>query len=232
MATLENEEVIKAANVCGNFISQTREAMDGFTYNSDAPRDQLVRTLFTSSIDHSLSIAFLLSQGFASYGYSAMALFRPQLEAFARGVFFATPAETPDTDVDRFILKDELPGRPGNNGKLRPINLSELIDVTRQQLATFAGPDAPDINEAFRYVLKEFNGVVHGGGTVMKMYEKRDSRRIFLPHFEDLFNLLKHSAALTLLAMHFNLVRVCRVSEIGMSEAWHEARASFLALQA
>ncbi|HWX64931.1 MAG TPA: hypothetical protein VNZ27_00755 [Rhodanobacter sp.] len=228
---MNSNEMVVAARICHRFTALTRASMDHLGCRVETLRSTIARPLLASSVDHALSLTHLLSQNDPANAYSAVALFRLQLDAMGRGVFFALPAHSSDEEVERFSSSSKMPKRQQPNGGINHITLAQLLDVARTELKALVGEEIQNrIDQTFRYALDHFNGFVHGGNSVKSAYKEINGRYIFLPDFSVLRSLAMHCAALALTAHAINLVHLCGADRIPISKEWEEARSAYIGL--
>jgi hypothetical protein len=218
---VNSDELVRVAQVCGRFVEESRTLVDRLDYVLQGPRADLCRKMLTASIDHSVSIAFLMRAGQPAFAHSAIALCRVQFDTFVRGVFFALPAHSTDKEVDRFLKSDKLPGRPSRRDS--PISLSQLAEIARGELENMsreAGIQGVSFENAYQSSVKAFHGFVHGGKIISEIYAKNGDGIIFLPNFSMLIEIVRQSAAITFMAMTCLIVRVSGASTVPIDEAW------------
>jgi hypothetical protein len=194
MGSMEMAAIAAAANQIARDI---RTAIDKFAPKVLSTRQRLARALLTSSIEQSIALTQLLARNDPYCAYPALTLFRPQLEALARGVFFAIPASSSDEEVASFLAADKMPKRqPEDGGKRRAQTLRELLDSTREVLRQFLPPNlAARVDYAYTYDLNLYNVIVHGGAKVDMAYRLSGDRLLFAPEFYQLMNIARHSMA-------------------------------------
>lgn len=156
--------------VAQRLAKEYQHAFATLPYPEPTPRLRLSLTLFAVSIGHAYTIATMLHTHPGDHGASALALFRPQVEALLRGILFATPGEATDADVERFLAKDVMPMR--SEGKQpRPITLAQMAAITtryferRQHL-----PDPAGIERMIVQAAKALNGFTHGGRQMVGLH--------------------------------------------------------------
>ncbi|MDA3913280.1 hypothetical protein [Oleiagrimonas sp.] len=194
---MNSKEMAEIAIAANRISRDIRVAIDKFAPEKLTARQRLARGLLTSSIEQSIALTDLLAKDDPYIAYPALTLFRPQLEALARGVFFSTSDISTDEEVKQFIYTDKMPKRPPpDGGTQRRQYLSELLDSTRGVLKLFLPPDlVTRVDEIYTYNLDLYNAFVHGGYTVQLGYENIQSNYIFSPHFYRLMNIARHSLA-------------------------------------
>ena len=197
-AGMMNSSDMAAIAAAANRVARdVRVASDKFAPKELSTRQRLARALLTSSIEQAVALTKLLSLNDPYCAYPALTLFRPQLEALARGVFFALPEASSDDEVDSFLESDRMPKRqPADGGKPRTQYLSELLDSTRGVLRQFLPPELAElVDYAYTYDLDMYNGIVHGGSNVDIAYRLSGERLLFAPEFYQLMNIARHSMA-------------------------------------
>lgn len=178
-----------------------RATLDRFAPATVTRRQSLARALLTSSVDHAISLTSLLSKRDPSCAYSAVTLFRPQLEALARGVLFGRKDKSTDADVERFLEKEKLPKREQADGTRREPYLRELLTDTREVLRAFLPPHLQEGAEvSFTYALNDYQGFIHAGKSVHLAYRQSDCGYVFMPNFVQLTSVAQHSVAMAHLA--------------------------------
>ncbi len=199
---MNSKEMAAIAGAANAVVRDIRMAVDKVAPQALSPRQRLVRGLLTGSVETALALTHLLAQNDPFLAYPAMALFRPQLEAMARGVFFAVPSASTDDDVLEFLKTDRMPKKPDpDGGDPRRQHLNELLKGTQSVLKKFLPPSlAPMVDEIYSYNLDHFHGFVHGGAKVGEGYEQRGEWLLFSPDFFQLMNIARHSVALAMLA--------------------------------
>lgn len=190
------------ARVAEPLVRDVRDAIGGVHKGELGFRLSLVRALLTSSIDHSVAIATLLARNDRMTAYSAITLFRPQLEALARGVFFLRKDKSTDEQVEYFLANDELPevSQPDGKKPRRP-HMGELLAGAREVLRAFLPPHLQEsVDSSFGYALNVFHGFVHGGAKVAIAYRERNDQYEFLPDFRQVTLVAQHSLAMAYFA--------------------------------
>jgi len=231
---MDSSEMAHAAKVCLHMLGWIRQGFNETGTDNATDRVGIARPLLASSIDHGIALTKLLSLDRPYFAYPAVALFRPQLEALGRGVFFAFPEFSEEREVARFICKDEMPKRAQDDGSIRTITLSQLLALSREVTAQLLPEHRrAHMEEAFTYGLKEYNGFIHGGGKVTVAYRQEESAFFFQPNFEELYKLAKHAVALATTAEAVNSLFVCRGPSLSRSDPGRQqAKEAFLALTA
>lgn len=196
-AVMNSKDMAAIAEAANQIARDIRTAIDMFAPKELTMRQRLARALLTSSIEQSIALTQLLARNDPYCAYPALTLFRPQLEALARGVFFAIPATSSDEEVASFLATDKMPKRrPADGGKLRAQYLSELLDSTRGVLRQFLPPElAAQVDFAYTYNLDLYNAIVHGGSKVDMAYHISGDHLLFAPDFYQLMNIARHSMA-------------------------------------
>lgn len=196
-AVMNSRDMAAIAAAANQVARDIRAAIDKFAPRELSTRQRLARALLTSSIEQSVALTQLLASNDPYCAYPALALFRPQLEALARGVFFAIPDASSDEEVAHFLATDKMPKRqPSDGSKPRAQYLSELLDSTRGVLRQFLPPDLAVLADyAYTYDLGLYNAIVHGGATVNEAYHPSGDRFLFAPEFYQLMNIARHSMA-------------------------------------
>ncbi|MGN6237033.1 DUF6988 family protein [Dyella sp.] len=165
-------------------------------YKEPTPRLRLSLTLFAVSIAHAYTIATVLHAHPGDHGASALALFRPQIEALLRGILFATPEESTDADVERFLADDVMPVR-GEGKQRRPITLAQMASITtryfekRQHL-----PDPAGIERMIVQAAKALNGFTHGGRQMVGLHARKPNLVEFVLSEQQADWLLRNSSTL------------------------------------
>lgn len=229
-AMMNSLDMAAIADTANQIARDIRTTIDTFAPKELSRRQRLARALLTSSIEQSIALTQLLARNDPYCAYPALTLFRPQLEALARGVFFAIPAASTDEEVDSFLATDRMPKRqPTDGSKPRVQYLGELLDSTRGVLRQFLPPDLADkVDFAFTYDLDLYNAIVHGGSKVDMAYQLSGDRLKFAPEFYQLMNIARHSMAQAhfaegvLSAIVYRLARPTDVGSkrIGLIEAY------------
>lgn len=199
---VDNVEMHEIALASGSMAELLRQSLNDARVQAPTPRQRVAQALLAAGVDHAVSLNLLLSRPSPSAAFSAVGLFRLQLDALARGIFFARPEFSSDEEVTDFMLNDRMPSVRPPNEKKRQIRLDELIARLRDFVATVS----PDLANAglhlrFSYALDAFNGFVHGGRDVVKSYEEHSKfGLIFSPDFNTLANISLHATTLSLIA--------------------------------
>jgi len=186
----------------GRLAELLRQSLNDARVSSPTPRQRVAQALLAAGVDHAVSLNLLLSRPSPSAAFSAVGLFRLQLDALARGIFFADSEFSSDEEVTDFILNDRMPLVKPPNQKKRQIRLDELI----ARLRDFVSKVAPDLaNQSlhlrFSYALDAFNGFVHGGRDVVESYQEHPKfGLVFHPDFNVLANISLHATTLSLIA--------------------------------
>lgn len=196
-AVMNSADMATIAAAANRIARDIRTAIDKFAPNELSTRQRLARALLTSSIEQAIALTQLLALNDPYCAYPALTLFRPQLEALARGVFFAIPDASSDEEIASFLATDKMPKRqPSDGGKPRTQYLSELLDSTRGVLRQFLPPDlAALVDYAYTYDLDLYNAIVHGGSKVDMAFVPSGDRLLFAPEFYQLMNIARHSMA-------------------------------------
>lgn len=186
----------------GTLAELLRESLNEGRVQAPTSRQRVAQALLAASVDHAVSLNLLLSRPSPSAAFSAVGLFRLQLDALTRGIFFARPEFSSDEQVEDFMLNDRMPLVKPSNERKRQIRLDELVARLREFIATVS----PDLAKAglhhrFSYALDAFNGFVHGGRDVVESYQEHSKfGLIFHPDFKTLANISLHATTLSLIA--------------------------------
>ena len=190
------------AKASARLAQVVRDSINHFRVLTPSDRQRVSQALLAASVDHAASLTHLLSIPSPSAAFSGVGLFRLQLDALARGIYFARSETSSDEDLANFLENDRMPQVATERGKKRSIHLKELIDGVREFIAVKA-PDlaAAGLVSRFTYGLGQFNGYVHGGNEVVKAYQEHERHGlIFMPDFKSLANVCLHAATLSLFA--------------------------------
>lgn len=175
----------------GRLAELLRQSLNDARVEAPTPRQRVAQALLAAGVDHAVSLNLLLSRPSPSAAFSAVGLFRLQLDALSRGIFFARPEFSSDEEVADFMLNDRMPLVKPLNQKKRQIRLDELIARLRDFVATVS-PDlaSEGLHLRFSYALDAFNGFVHGGKDVVESYQEHSKfGLIFHPDFNTLANI-------------------------------------------
>lgn len=199
---MDNVELHRLAHACGTLAEIVRQSINDFRVRQPTDRQRTAQALLAAGADHGVSLNILLSRPSPSAVFSGAALFRMQLDAVSRGVFFASPKYSTDGNVEDFLTNDRMPLVKEPGKRPRQIRLEELIEKMRDFLAASQPALAEaGLHERFRYGLETFNGLVHGGSEVVHAYQEHERfGLIFHPDFSALANVALHSATLCLVA--------------------------------
>lgn len=159
------------------WIKERTSLTDGITFET-TNRLQVAVALLHLSLEHQTGIHSLVNLGVIG---SAFALFRPQLEAYVRGVWYHRCAT--DAQVASFIGGEQPP----------------KIDVLIEEIEKLEAFDEKRLSEAKRQLWPNLNDFTHGGTTQVKARYTADE---ITPNYrvEHIANLLTASASLSLLA--------------------------------
>jgi hypothetical protein len=159
------------------WMKERTSLTDGITFET-SNRLRVAVCLLHLSLEHQTGIHSLVNVGVIG---SAFALFRPQLEAYVRGVWYYHCAK--DAQVSSFI-----------EGKQPP-----KIDVLIQEIEKLETFDEKRLSDMKRQIWTNLNDFTHGGITQVKARCTVDE---VLPRYkeEHIANLLTASASLSLLA--------------------------------
>ena len=203
----------------GRLAELLRQSLNDARVPTPTPRQRVAQALLAASADHAVSLNLLLSRPSPSAAFSAVGLFRLQLDALARGIYFARPEVSSDKEVEDFMLNDRMPLVKPPNERKRQIRLDELIARLREFIATVS----PDLAKAglhlrFSYALEAFNGFVHGGRDVVESYQEHSKfGLIFHPDFKTLANISLHATTLSLIAELTQLFVVAGLKTVSFS---------------
>lgn len=192
--------VQKKANAVSGLLLETRRVIGVFNYPKETERLRLALSLMTASCDHGRALARLVEQDPYELGISAFALFRPQLESFLRGSYFASPASAPDKVVKNFLAKDKMPEIVGANGKRTTITLQQLADIAGRRFSKTVPTDWNKLPGLVAYAGKQLHGLVHGGNIVVQLYKDGTSVG-FCPSEDSFTDLLKNCTVIAQLVL-------------------------------
>lgn len=151
-------------------VERLRLFVSSMAFNEPTPRRKLATTLLMASMEHAEAVAFLMEHGPRYYGMPAIALLRPQMECFLRGVFFHSSAAS-EQEVRDFMQHDRLPKRPDSNGKMHPISLNEMEAIACQEFTSISTQlSGNPIPQLFSFRPQELHGLVHGGVDLVVRY--------------------------------------------------------------
>lgn len=151
-------------------VERLRLFVSSMSFNEPTPRRQLATTLLMASMEHAEAVAFLMEHGPRYYGMPAIALLRPQIECFLRGIFFHSSAAS-EQEVRDFIQHDRLPRRSDGNGKMRPISLNEMEAIACQEFTSISMQlSGTPVSRLFSFRPQELHGLVHGGADMVVRY--------------------------------------------------------------
>lgn len=167
MDTLQPQRLAAKTRV---LAAQLRLFVSSMSFNEPTPRRQLATTMLMASMEHAEAVAFLMEHGPYYYGMPAIALLRPQIECFLRGVFFHSSAVS-EQEVSDFVQHDRLPKRPDGNGRMRPISLNEMETIAHQEFTNISVQlSGNPISRLFPFRPQELHGLVHGGADLVLRY--------------------------------------------------------------
>jgi len=221
----------------GQLIQAQKGAISEMILGEEGPRARVVHSLLAASLDHAESATLLLAANPATYGVSAFALFRPQLESFCRAVMFSLSSEVSDDEVRAFIAKDTLPQRvPAGGKKKGDIRFDAISNITMREMNAI-GEQMDGTKETFKrfvlFAMKDLHGFVHGGSVLYRMYTDGGNGVGFDLSHETARQLLSHIGRLGQVAYMFLGIRMARGGDLTaapMRAAWppfcrHVARA-------
>jgi hypothetical protein len=146
------------------------------------------------SIAHAYTIATLVELHVEDHGSSALALLRPQVDAMLRGIFFATPEEATDADVDHFIDHDRLP-KIGKGKQRHTISFLEMAAIATPHFAKKKAFHDPDrLRRMIEHAADLMHGFTHGGRVMLRLHAGRPGHIEFALSDEALDWLLRNSA--------------------------------------
>ena len=159
------------------WMKERTSLTDGITFET-TNRLRVAVALLHLSLEHQTGIHSLVNLGVIG---SAFALFRPQLEAYVRGIWYHRCAT--DAQVSSFI------------GGEQPPKISPLIE----EIEKLEALDEKHLSEAKRQLWRNLNDFTHGGTIQVKARCTADE---ITPNYrvEDIANLLTASASLSLRA--------------------------------
>jgi hypothetical protein len=229
---MESTEMHRIAYVCGRMAELLRQSLNTLRVKAPSPRQRVAQALLAAGADHAVSLNLLLSRQSDSAAFSAVGLFRLQLDALSRGIFFARSEYSSDAEVDDFLLNDRMPWVQPPGEKKRQIRLSELIERLRDFLAD-AAPELAKagLHHRFSYALDDFNGFVHGGSDVVRAYQESERNGlIFAPNFYTLANISLHATTLCVIAEMAQIFYVSEKSTVSFANGKErdEAYAAFV----
>lgn len=172
---MSEKDITEWARVTSHLIRAHHQLLSEMRFR-ESPRERLALTLLLASLDHAESSAVLLATDPLAHGVSAVALFRPQLEAFCRAVMFSQPAEVSDAEIQAFINDDKLPKRTNPDGKRVPIWFEAVSDIALKEMNKHArgwGDSAHEepLKTFLNFDRKELHGFIHGGKVLVHMYQ-------------------------------------------------------------
>lgn len=199
---MDNVEMHEIAVACSRLAEMVRHSVNDARVRDPDSRQRVAQALLAAAIDHAVSVTYLLSHPSPSLVFSAVGIFRMQLDALSRGIFFACQEFSTDAEVDDFLAKDRMPLVQPPGKKKRPIRLEELIAKMRDFLASEHPKLAEQgLHHRFSYALDRFHGYVHGGNEVVEAYQEHPGLgMVFNPDFNTLANIALHATTLCLIA--------------------------------
>lgn len=184
-------------------VEKLRLFVSAMHFPEPTPRKQLATALLMASMEHAEAVAFLLENGPRYHGMPAMALVRPQIECFLRGVFFHSEATT-DQEVMNFIQRDELPKRADDAGRKRSISMAQMENIATQAFGEISKQLSKEpMPKIFAVSPKELHGLVHGGAEVLDLYRINGSSLGFNASDQELLALLGSSGMIAGYAMSY-----------------------------
>jgi hypothetical protein len=207
---LDPLKVQRAAAKTRMMVEKLRLFVSAMRFPEPTPRKHLAAALLMASMEHAEAVAFLLEHGPRYHGMPAIALVRPQIECFLRGVFFHSEA-TSDQEVTNFIQRDELPKRSDADGRKRPISMAQMEDVTTQAFGEISKQLSKDpMPKLFAVSPKELHGLVHGGAEVLDLYRINGASLGFNASDQELLALLGSSGMIAGYAMSYLAARIAK----------------------
>lgn len=207
---LDGLKVQRTAAKTRLMVEELRSFVSSMRFPEATPRKQLSAALLMASMEHAEAVAFLLEHGPHYHGMPAMALVRPQIECFLRGVFFHSDATT-DQEVMDFIEHDELPKRADCDGKKRSVSLAQMEEVATQAFSEISQQlSRAPLSRLFAFSPKELHGLVHGGAEVVMLYKINSSSLGFNASDQELLALLGSSGMIAGYAMSYLAARIAR----------------------
>lgn len=190
------------AIACGRLTEMVRHSVNDARVRDPNSRQRVAQALLAAAIDHAVSVTHLLSRPSPSLAFSAVGVFRMQLDALSRGIFFALQEFSTEAEVADFLANDRMPLVKPPGKKRRQIRLEELIAKLRDFLASEHPMLAEQgLHHRFSYALDLFNGYVHGGNEVVEAYQEHPGLgMVFNPDFNTLANIALHATTLCLIA--------------------------------
>ncbi|MBN8741095.1 MAG: hypothetical protein BGP24_20005 [Lysobacterales bacterium 69-70] len=148
----------------------------GTEHAARAPSERVyvASQLLRASSDHARAIVLVLLTEPLDFGAVALTLHRSQLEQFCRGMFFGKAAT--DAEVDYYLQHDELPSRPGPDGRAKRVSLKEMAAGAEADLGlspATAGTLGP-LAQAIQTAWDPLCGMVHGGHALLASYRGQD----------------------------------------------------------
>lgn len=200
---MDNVEMHEIAVACSRLTEMVRHSVNDSRIRDPDSRQRVAQALLAAAIDHAVSITYLLSHPSPSLVFSAIGVFRMQLDALCRGIFFARKEFSTDAEIADFLASDRMPlVKPLGEKKKRQIMLEELIAKLRDFLASEHPKLAEQgLHHRFDYALRKFNGYVHGGNEVVEAYQEHaELGMVFIPDFNALANIALHATTLSIIA--------------------------------
>lgn len=166
-------------------------------------RNALAVTLLRASMDHGRAVAVLASSHLEDFGASAIALHRTQVDTMFRGAFFADSAT--DDEIAYFLDNDEMPKRPGPDGKPKRLSPKDLAGLIGNAVS------AESTQKLINYMDRSWGllcGMVHGGMSTVLAYHNAQIGFQVTP--EEMVEVVANALALNQLAM----IAVANVSKV------------------
>jgi len=191
--------------------------MHRFPYTDESERLVLSRDLILGSLEHAAAATSLVHHHGSTYVVAVHALARPQLEFFFRGVFFGTPSETSDEEVQAFIKDDRLPRRadPGRGNRKFDIGFAKMRDVAEAQCRLVVDQlPGLGIPIAFPMNKDQLNAFVHGGGHAARTYRLNASGQHNVASERLIEDQIRRAASFAVIGMTFVMGRLATVDAL------------------
>jgi len=154
-------EIRKHASDANGIVEAITDELGRYEFNEPSERLRLSLSMLKSSIDLAAASTRLLVLNPIAYGSAFTTLNRPQLERFARGIFFGSQKLATDRDLERFLQFDKMPKKVSFD-KVFNAALEEI----ERQYANRGKLGETEMLSFLRSAKKYLDGSVHGGKVV------------------------------------------------------------------
>jgi hypothetical protein len=157
-------EIRKHASDANGIVEAITDELSRYEFNEPSERLRLSLSMLKSSIDLAAASTRLLVLDPIAYGSAFTTLNRPQLERFARGIFFGSQRLAADSDLKCFMQHD----------KMKKISFDKVFHAALEEInrrsANSGKHGGTEMLAFLKNAKKYLDGAVHGGKVVYRGY--------------------------------------------------------------